>query len=377
MGLLVLVWLVSLPALIALGVWLFRLATRPATRADARRRSLRTLIGLGLLALASVPCVVVTFIVYEFRTETAARHAATHHRLDAPARIGGIDLPAGTQLELRLPNDRESFQSATFPAVHTVYGVKTRRISRFVDTRLDADRPQVTVSIDAEDVTWIDGWHCQAGSGTLTRTVSVTVAADGASARLERCHAANGNAVDGFPIPPGSEIAAVTGRTAPSPGDARRWDIVLPRQAFFPVRGVPVYLARFQVDDAHHTTMLESAELACRLTLGTVTYAPGTEVGGRDEAGRARFPDAWVFQTDAARVATQDGAAVEAGAWIVQSLDGRLHEIVPARIAPGPFARFIMSDEPVPGPASPEVSCDEMMSSWPARATPSPASMTR
>jgi hypothetical protein len=370
MGLLVLLWLLSLPALIVLAVWIVRLAARPAARAEARRRWLRTLLGVGLLVPASLPCVLITAMVWQARAERAALHVATHHRLDAPARIGGIDLPAGTQLELGRADDRDSFVYADFPDGHTVFGVRTRRIFRNVNTRSGPDRSGTSVSIAAEADTWVDGWHCGATPGSLLQALTMTLPADGSPARLTACRAADGNRVDGHALPAESEITAVADRQDP----AGRWDIVLPRQAFFPVRGVPVYLARFRVDDAHRVTTLTSAELACRLTLGPITYAPGTEVSGREEAS---VPDAWVFQTGAGRVATRDGVPIEAGARLVQSPDGRLHRIVPAREAPGPFARFVVPDEPVPGPASPELPCDEMMWSWPATTTPSPAPSTR
>ena len=373
MGLLALLWLLSLPALIALVVWIVRLAARPASRLEARRRWLRTLIGIGLLVPASLPCVLITAMVWQARSEQAAWHAATHRRLDAPARIGGIDLPTGAQLELSRPGDLASFVYADFPDGHTLFGVRTRRLFRDVDTRPGANPSVVSVTMAAEADAWVDGWHCRATPGTLLQAVTVTVSVDAASARLRSCDTADGNVVDGHAVPTGSEITAVAAR----PDDTGGWDVVLPRQAFFPVRGVPVYRARFRVDEAHRVTTLASAELACRLTLGPLSYAPGTGVDGRDETWQARFPAAWVFQTDAAHVAMRDGVAIEPGAHVVQSPEGQLHRVIPAREAPGPFARFVVSDEPAPGPASPEAPCDEMMLSWPARTTPSPAPTTR
>jgi hypothetical protein len=376
MGLLVLVWLLSALALIALGVRLFLLARYPDARAKARRHWLRTTIWFGLLVPASMPVLPITLMVVQYRAERAAEHAATHHRLDAPARIGGIDLPAGTLLELRRPDDRASFAYAAFPDGHTVFGVKTRRIFRDVDTRFEPDRPLVTLQIENADAVWFDGWHCKASPDSLLQALRLEVSADGASARLASCRSADGNLIDGVALPPDSWIEAVTQAPTHRQAGLRRWNIVPPPQAVFPLRGVPVYRARFQVDDSHRAVMLHDAQLACRLTLGAMTYAPGTDVSGRDEALRELPTDTWAF-TNAARVAQRNDAEVEAGSWVVQSLDGRVHRIVPAGQAPRPFLRFAVADDPVPGPASPETACDEMMWSWPARAAPPPVSTTR
>lgn len=376
MGLIGLAWLLSAVALIALGTRLFLLARYPDARAKARHHWLRTTIWFGLLVPASVPVVLITLMVVEYRAERAAEHAATHHRLDAPARIGGIDLPAGTLLELRRPGDRESFVYADFPDGHTVFGVKTRRIFRDVDTRFEPDRPLVTLQIETAEAVWFDGWHCQASPDSLLQALRVAVSTDGASARLASCRSADGNVVDGVALPPDSTIEAVTRAPTYRQVDPRRWNVVLPPQAFFPLRGVPVYQARFQVDDAHRVVMLHDAQLACRLTLGTMTYAPGTDVSGRDETLRGLPADTWAFSTAAARPARRDGAEVEAGSWIVQTLDGRVERVVPPGKAPQ-FARFVTSDDPAPGPASPETACDEMMSTWPARAPPLPVPTTR
>jgi hypothetical protein len=377
MGAIGLLWLVSLPAFIALVVKVLRLAIRPALRAEARRRWLRTVLVFGLLVPASLPCVLITVMVWQYRAEASARHVATHLRLDAPTRIAGIDLPAGSQLQLRRDHVAASFEYADFPEAIAVYGVMSKRIFRELDQPGYGERADptlvdrlVAVQVAAERPSWVDGWHCQASPGELgLAALRFTVDEGGASATLARCRAAPGNLVAGHAIPVDSQIEA----SVDVPAGQGPWRIVPARAAIFPIQNVPVFHTRFTVDAQRRFVFLEYAELACRLSLGGITYPAGTEVSSADEAWRARFPGAWTFVTAPGRQAMRDGQALEAGASVVQSLDGRVHAIVAAAQTPGPFARFAVAGEPAPGPPSPESSCDAMMSSWPTKTVPSSA----
>ncbi|QEI04591.1 hypothetical protein FXN63_01135 [Pigmentiphaga aceris] len=145
-----------------------------------------------------------------------------------------------------------------------------------------------------------------------------------------------------------------------------RWRVSAPREEMVVLRGVPVFKTSFLLDDARRLSFVEHGELACRLSLGDFVYPAGTEIESADGDWRTRAPDAWMFITTANRQALRKSEAVAGGDWVVQSLDGRLHDVIPAAQTRRPFARFKTEGVREPRPPSPEASCGEMMSSMPA-----------
>ena len=362
---LVLIWLISFCALVALCIRGIRLASSPTARATARQHWLRTTLVYSLLIALAFPSVWMSVWVYQRQAEQEAGRAAINIKLDAPTRLGGLDLPAGTQLRLGEPHVLESFVDAEFPAPILVHGVLTRRMSR--DTR----GRDTMLMVAAEKDTVFDGWHCQASPNELYGALHVVVPSDGSPLRLEECRTAAGNLLDGHPVPVNSTLRAISWRQ-----EDGRWRISALPEAVMVLRGVPVFRVRFLLDEARRLHFVEHAELACRLSLGEFTYPAGTEIESAGGTWRTRAPDAWAFITTPERQALRNGEPVEGGARVVQSADGRLQEVVSAAQAPRPFIRFRNDGVPDAQAPSPESSCDEMMSSLPATARPSQAPTT-
>lgn len=363
MIILVSIWLISFCAFIALCVRGIRLASSPTARAKARQHWLRSAVVYSLLIALALPSLWMSIWVYQRQAEQEAGRAAINIRLDAPTRLDGLDLPAGTQLRLGIPHVLASFTEAEFPAPVVVHGVPTRRIARD-DRGIDT-----LLTVAAEQNTVFDGWHCLGSPNELYgAALRLAVPRDGSPVRLEECRTAEGNLLDGQPVPVNSTLRALG-----SLEQDGHWRISALPEEVIVLGGVPVFRARFLLDEARRLRFVEHAELACRLSLGDFVYPAGTELESADGVWRTRAPDAWAFMTTPARQAMRDGEPVEGGARVVQSAEGRLLELVAAAQAPLPRIRFRTEGVPI----APESSCDEMMSSLPGMTRPSQTTTMR
>ena len=339
--------LLSSVGLVALGVWMWRLMARPGPRQNARDRRLQAMIVLGMLAFASAPIIFLALNMSRMQPNSFAGMEPTRTILNAPARIGGIDMPAGTRLQLERENQPESFVAASFPGPVPVYGVPALRVTRQLRVvQRDGDEihePAGAYVTLAGDQT-IEGWVCTAGAVTGRRrpTLHYQLARDGSAQAFEGCLAADGNLVDGQALPPGTDIGAARYIDRP----AIRWRLSPGEDKVFTVRGIPLYNATFWVDARRHVVGVQYAQLACRLTLGSITYAPGTEVESADGDWRKRFPDAWYFKTSSTRAASQVDGDIKPGTWVVQSPDGVLRGQMTARGEPRTLGRDKSSRTP-------------------------------
>lgn len=327
-----LIVLVSGLGLLVLGVWMWRLIARPAPRQGPRDRRLQTFIVLGMLAFASAPIVFFALNVSRLQPASFAGTEPTRTVLTAPTRVGGIDMPTGTRLQLEREQQLDSFSSAVFPAAVPVYGVpaiKLIRQLRVVQRDGDEFREPSGAYLTPVGDQVVDGWRCTATAtpGRRPPTLHYLLARDGSARAFEGCLAAEGNLVDGRALPVGSDIGAAKYVDKP----AIRWRISPTEDQVFVLRGIPVYNATFWVDARRRLVGVQHAQLACRLTLGPVTYAPGTEIESVDGDWRKRFPDAWFFKTSPTRLATQVSGDIAPGAWVVQSADGVLRGTMAAR----------------------------------------------
>jgi hypothetical protein len=335
-----LIVLFSSLGLVVLGVWMWRLMARPGSRQGARDRRLQTMIVLGMLAFASAPIIFLALNASRLQPSAFAGMEPVRTVLKAPTRVGGIDMPAGTRLQLEHDNQLESFVSAVFPAPVPVYGTPATRVTRQLRTvqrnGTQVQEPAGAYVTMAGDQT-IEGWTCTATAiaGRRRPTLHYQLAHDGSPRAFEGCLAGDGNLIDGQALPVGSDIGAAKYADKP----AVRWRVSSGDDKVFTVLGIPVYNATFWVDARRRVVGVQYAQLACRLTLGPITYAPGTEVESADGDWRKRFPDAWFFKTSSARPASQASGAIAPGAWVVQSPDGALRGTLAARGEPRTLAR--------------------------------------
>lgn len=143
--------------------------------------------------------------------------------------IGGINMPAGTELELNEANDLETFRTAKFPQPVRFIGMDALIVNRYYH-RGSAAKHRVlnytprNIWLSGIGESLQNGWNCDA-----TYSITFETNDDGSIKTFERCVAATGNMIEGSPLPPGSKIRVSDG-TLWSDGtfDPDRWNIALP-----------------------------------------------------------------------------------------------------------------------------------------------------
>ncbi|HEX3347911.1 MAG TPA: hypothetical protein VHS58_07385 [Acetobacteraceae bacterium] len=153
-----------------------------------RRRIRITMLVLSFLALLPILFIPVVGLVSEIaHSRDRAAWARTHETLSAARRIGGLDVPTGT--EVTWTDDAHSGVAALeFAGPATLLGVMLAGRLENVDGRW--------WSGTLAEATRIDGWDCAAGDVWLSP-----------EAHLMRCVLASGGADRGLAIPAGTEVA--------------------------------------------------------------------------------------------------------------------------------------------------------------------------
>ncbi len=314
---------VSALAVLVLLLWLLVLCLfRSARQWWARHRA----VSWSLLVVLLVLCLPQAYMAYVWQVvsrESRQEQAARHPTLSEPARIRGIDVPAGTRLSLPSSHDWQAADEVEFPAPTPVHGIAALAV-RFSST-WDDQAPAVELPVHelrlAAPVT-VDGWHC--GPEAPLR-LAVRAESD---ILLMGCQLAAGNRVAGLDIPPGSELMRYTTTYGDGLRDPDVWriDVHAPLQlAQLPLSGVTLLLG------GERTLFgFESANLAREFTLGGMSYPAGTQVQSVNRTLRDRAPGAWLFTPVNGEVARRaDGGTVTEGMTVVQQPDGRIEGELP------------------------------------------------
>lgn len=217
-------------------VWLLRLAfSRKARRRMGSGRILAfvLLTGVGCYSLWSV---------YVFHRDFTAYRAEDREKyrpvLAQARRLGGIDMPAGTALVLRVTRQAESFSQAEFPHPIPIAGVQALRAERYLSIQTDENYRTTGFTPKNLRLTGLgesrqEGWLCDAAMPVILATH-----ADGSIKALESCTAAAGNLVEGQPLPEGAEIVATQGEVyLDGRRGSDRWLIHLPPEVGMRIRG--------------------------------------------------------------------------------------------------------------------------------------------
>lgn len=317
---------VSALAVLALLLWLLALCLFRRARQGWRRH--RT-VSWSLLVVLLVLCIPQAYMAYvwhvvgeEMRQEEVARHPT----LTEPARIRGLDVPAGSRLSLPGSHDWQAAEEVEFPVPTPVHGIPALSV-RFSFTWDEQAPAGASVELPVHELriaapATVDGWHCgpQAPLRLAVRAESEVL--------LMGCQIAAGNHAAGLDIPTDSELMRYTTTYGDGLRDADVWriDVHTPLQlAQLPLSGVTLLL-----DRERRLYGFESANLARDFTLGEISYPAGTQVQSVNRTLRDRAPGAWLFTPVNGKAARRaDGATIAEGMTVVQQPDGRIEAELP------------------------------------------------
>lgn len=317
---------VSSLALLALLIGVLVLAlSRSARQWWGRHRAVSWSLLVVLLMLC-FPQAYMAYVWHVVGEEMQQEEAARHPTLFEPARIRGLDVPAGTRLSLPGSHDWQAAEEVEFPAPTLIHGVPALAV-RFSSTWDDQVPAGSSVELPVHELriaapATVDGWHCG-----MEAPLRLAVRAE-SEVLLMGCQVAAGIRVAGLDIPPGSELMRYTTTYGDGLRDPNVWriDVHTPLQlAQLPLSGVTLLL-----DRERKLFGFESANLARDFTLGEISYPAGTQLQSVNRTLRDRAPGAWLFtpvKGNAARRA--DGRTIAEGMTVVQQPDGRLEGELP------------------------------------------------
>jgi len=317
---------VSSLAVLALLLWLLVLCLFRSARQWWGRHRLASSGLLVVLLVLCAPQAYMTYVWHVVGEEMQQEEAARHPTLTQPARIRGLDVPAGTRLSLPGSHDWQAAEEMEFPSPTLIHGVPALAV-RFSSAWDDQAPAGSSVELPVHELriavpATVDGWHCSPQA-----PLRLAVRA-GSEILLMGCQVAAGNRVAGLDIPPGSELLRYTTTYGDGLRDPNVWriDVHAPLQlAQLPLSGVTLLL-----DRERRLFGFESGNLARDFTLGEMSYPAGTQLQSVNRTLRDRAPGAWLFTPvngSAARRA--DGTTIPEGMTVVQQPDGRLEGELP------------------------------------------------
>lgn len=217
--------------------------------------------------------------------------------LDTPQRLGGIDMPAGTQLELALADQKEAFRVASFPSPVLVAGVNALKVERYLYIAAEKQEeatlfePQ-TMYVSGLGTATQNGWHCDA-----TYPLQFSLKSDGSDLTFSNCTLAEGNHIEGGQVPMGSEVSFSAG-TVYVDGfvDNDRWILNFPEAAVIEIDGLPLKGPVVRLDDQLKIYQVDRATLARDTVFGGVNYQSGAIVRFNSRVVRPTYPQSWLIQ---------------------------------------------------------------------------------
>lgn len=319
----------SLICLATLLTWVAVLCTTRAARMRVREHPRKSLAAMGMLALVGV-----IFPAGQTSRWLAAREAAQDEAahtmvLDTAQELGGIAMPPGTRLRLRVAGQAPSFVMARFPGVATVGGARVIQVTRYLQ---DAGHDNYSVTGASATIVQdqaIDGWRCGRGHKVEFRTS----AADD-KLHFSSCHLATGNAVDGHAIPAGTWVTQRGGAVpATDPRMTEGWLLRTDGSEAVMVHNMPLLKADLRLDPQRHLVSFEGT-LGKEVTLGPMTYPTGTRVGSAGATLAGAQADDLIFSPSRGRSARREGGEdVAAGNSVLQGQDGNVRSVMPNRAA--------------------------------------------
>ncbi|WP_457967318.1 hypothetical protein M1D68_14555 [Pseudomonas sp. R4-84] len=257
----------------------------------------------------------------QMRSYEREREASYRPELVEPMRLGQIDMPKGTKLELAVADHRESFKRAVFPSPVRMLDMDAVEVARYI--AIQTNEKYETVGFTPENMrltghgtTMQIGWRCNA-----LQPVEFELKPDGGVSRFSTCTLADGNVVDGITLPEGTSLRASTGNVyADGFVDSGRWVLHMPE-------GVPVRIDNFELADASIALDAErrlyevrSAVLSSVATLAGRRYAAASAIRFNPLHIREDYAGAWLITPPP----SPDGSQPVAPKTIVQRRDGKV-----------------------------------------------------
>ncbi|MGU7770678.1 hypothetical protein ACV229_10915 [Burkholderia sp. MR1-5-21] len=285
-------------------VALVGLAVSKKARALFRRHKAASFTGIVIVTIPAISFLLTTGKAVHDSHREHAYYEALSLTLEQPARVWGLDMPAGTKLVLaESGGGPETFSHASFPYPVWIHGVHVTSMDRNLGRNPDEDAARIALWGDGQ-ASPQEGWVCGYTDETYG-SVGFATTAQGQIRNLTYCTLAAGNRVADIPLPGLSrlelaqtdrELSAIS--TDFAPGDYWHVELVGDKPIIAPG---PLRLALL------HSTLLVSqertwlgvgrAELAAETRVGPLNYPPGTRVMTADTATRASHPGAaWAFK---------------------------------------------------------------------------------
>ncbi|CUX49236.1 hypothetical protein [Agrobacterium genomosp. 13] len=257
----------------------------------------------------------------QMRAYDKERAASHRPELLEPSRLGQIDMPKGTKLELAIANDREAFDRAVFPHSVRVADIDAVEIARYIAIKTNENYEAVgftpqTMRITGNGVTTQSGWRCDA-----TQPVEFDLSPDGGISAFSNCTLADGNVVDGISLPKGTSLRASTGNVyIDGFVDSDRWVLDTAQDQTVHIDSFDLSEAMLALDGERKLHEIRRGVLSKDATLGTLHHAAGTNIRYNPRHLRKDYPGAWLIipplpAADAPPVPSHD---------IVQGRDGKV-----------------------------------------------------
>lgn len=323
--LLLVLLLLSFLATVFLAGWGVMLALSKSARRAFHRRLKTSLFVLMLSMVLASFFALMLWGSHEVTHEVDRQQAARHITLTQPARLGTIDMPAGTKLMLDIAGNIESFSHAEFPHPVTAYDVEATTLSRDISVDYD-DKTFATKGSHATSVAVkgvgrqkVLGWWCDAAE-----SIQFDVQPDGDLKSFDHCLLADGNQVGDIAVPKGATLR-LNGGTVYGDGfrDDDYWRIQWADGQVLHLFQLPLKQPALMLDRQRRLLGFDEASLACETSLGPMTYPAGTLVQSARRGLRDKYPGTWIFSPQVGEVARYRGRAdVPHGMFVLQTTQG-------------------------------------------------------
>lgn len=257
----------------------------------------------------------------QMRAYENERAASYRPELSEPTRLGQIDMPKGTKLELAVANTPESFNRALFPHPVSVADIDAVEIARYISIKTNENYETIgftpdNMRITGKGVTTQSGWLCAA-----TQPVQFDLEPDGGISAFSTCVLADGNVVDGIRLPKGTSLRSSTGNVYTDGFvDSERWVLDTPEGQPIRIDNFDLSEVTLALDGERKLHEVRRAVLSKDATLGTYHHAAGSNIRYNPRHLRDDYPGGWLIIPP---LPASDAPPVPASE-IVQARDGKL-----------------------------------------------------
>ncbi|MGN6579135.1 MAG: hypothetical protein ACTHJ1_04010 [Bordetella sp.] len=310
---------VSLICLSTLLTWVIWLAIAPASRQWLRDR-----LRLGLALMVGMAVIGGIYPYHLATSWLAAQRAlgrALAHReiLQSGQTLAGVAMPAGTLLHVRKVGQPDTFAWVRFPQPAEVDGLRVHSIRRHISPARAGEPARQTWSVALAGDQRIHGWIC-----SHRHPVDLAIDKEG-KPRFADCHLADGNTLDGQPLPIGTWLARPQ-------DDPQGWLLSTDGSEAATVAHFPLLKADV-VTDSQLRIISFKGLLARETKLGDVTYPVGTRAATALNVPGAQ-PGDLLFSPPRGRAAQyKNQSDVQAGTSVLQTPDGVVRLLIDNRQA--------------------------------------------